>query len=30
MRILRVPGLLMGGCLLAFVGLATWLLGASI
>ncbi len=30
MRILRVPGLLMGGCLLAFVGLGTWLLGASI
>jgi formate hydrogenlyase subunit 4 len=30
MRILRVPGLLMGGCLLTFVGLATWLLGATL
>ncbi|MBS1881653.1 MAG: NADH-quinone oxidoreductase subunit H [Actinobacteria bacterium] len=30
MRILRVPGLLMGGCLLAFVGLATWLLGGTV
>ncbi len=29
MRILRVPGLLMGGCLLALVGLATWLLGGA-
>jgi len=27
MRILRAPGLLMGGCLLALVGLATWLAG---
>ena len=30
MRILRVPGLLMGGCLLSFVGLATWLLGGTV
>jgi formate hydrogenlyase subunit 4 len=30
MRILRAPGLLMGGCLLALVGLATWLLGAAL
>ena len=27
MRILRVPALLAGGCLLALVGLASWLLG---
>lgn len=27
MRILRVPALLVGGCLLALVGLATWLAG---
>jgi formate hydrogenlyase subunit 4 len=30
MRILRAPGLLMGGCLLSFVGLATWLLGGTV
>jgi len=30
MRILRAPGLLMGGCLLALVGLATWLVGGSL
>jgi formate hydrogenlyase subunit 4 len=30
MRILRVPGLLMGGCLLSFVGLATWLFGGTV
>jgi formate hydrogenlyase subunit 4 len=29
MRILRVPALLAGGCLLALVGLASWLAGGS-
>jgi formate hydrogenlyase subunit 4 len=28
MRILRAPGLLLGGCLLALAGLASWLLGS--
>ncbi len=30
MRILRAPALLLGGCLLALVGLATWLLGGTL
>lgn len=30
MRILRAPGLLAGGCLLALVGLVSWLLGGSL
>jgi formate hydrogenlyase subunit 4 len=30
MRILRAPGLLIGGCLLALVGFGTWLLGGTV